>query len=49
MLEIVLLGEPVAQARMRLFKRGHRVMVYDPQSALKRDLKRQVEDQVDID
>lgn len=47
MIKLVLPGEPTAQARVRIFKRGNRVMTYDPQSALKRDLKIQVLDQLE--
>lgn len=47
MIKFTLLGDPVAQARVRVFKRGNRVMTFDPQTALKRDLKLQVLDQLE--
>lgn len=47
MIKLTLLGNPVSQARVRVFRRGNRVMTYDPQSALKRDLKIQVLDQLE--
>jgi hypothetical protein len=46
MIKLTLLGEPTAQARIRVFKRGNRVMTFDPQTALKRDLKIQIAEQV---
>lgn len=46
MIKLVLLGEPVAQARVRVFKRGNKVMTFDPQTALKRDLKLEVMEQL---
>lgn len=39
MIKLILPGEPIAQARVRVFRRGNRVMTFDPQTALKRDLK----------
>jgi Holliday junction resolvase RusA-like endonuclease len=47
MIKLILRGEPTAQARVRVFKRGNRVMTFDPQVALKRDLKIQVKEQLD--
>lgn len=47
MLKITLLGDPVAQARVRVFKRGTKVMTFDPQVVLKRDLKIQVKEQIE--
>lgn len=47
MIKLTLLGEPVAQARVRVFKRGNRVMTFDPQTVLKRDLKLQVIEQIE--
>jgi len=47
MIKIILPGEPTAQARIRVFKRGNRVMTFDPQTALKKDLKVQVYDQIE--
>lgn len=47
MIKIILPGEPVAQARIRVFKRGNRVMTFDPQTVLKKDLKVQVYDQIE--
>jgi hypothetical protein len=44
MIKLILPGDPVAQARIRVFKRGNRVMTFDPQTALKRDLKIKVAD-----
>lgn len=46
MLRIVLKGDPTAQARMRMFRRGNKTMVFDPQGSLKRDLKIQILDQI---
>lgn len=46
MIKLVLRGDPVPQARIRVFRRGNRIMTYDPQSALKRDLKIEVADQL---
>jgi hypothetical protein len=46
MIKLVLPGDPVPQARVRLFKRGNKVMTYDPQGALKRDLKVKIQDQL---
>jgi hypothetical protein len=45
MLKIIFPGDPVAQARPRMFTRGGKSMVFDPQSALKRELKTIAEDQ----
>lgn len=39
MIKLTLPGDPTPQARVRLFKRGNKVMTYDPQSALKKGLK----------
>ena len=47
MLKLVLKGDPVPQARVRIFKRGHKVMTYDPQGAFKKFLKDQVKDQLE--
>ncbi len=47
MIKLELPGDPVSQARVRVFKRGHRVMTYDPQSALKKSLKDQIRDQLE--
>ena len=47
MIKIILPGDPIPQGRMRLFKRGNKVMIYDPQTAFKKDLKRQVMDQME--
>ena len=47
MIKLILPGEPTAQARIRIFKRGNRVMTYDPQTAYKKDLKIQVLDQLE--
>lgn len=44
--KLVLLGDPTPQARVRVFKRGNKVMTFDPQTALKRDLKLEVLDQL---
>jgi len=44
-LKIVLQGDPVPQARTRVFKRGRKIMHYDPQGALKNELKLEVEEQ----
>ena len=45
MLTLTLKGDPVPQARVRIFKRGHKVMTYDPQGAFKKELKDQIRDQ----
>jgi len=47
MIKLILRGDPIAQARIRVFKRGNRVMTFDPQTVLKRELKLQVLDQVE--
>lgn len=47
MLKIVLKGDPIAQARVRVFRRGNRVMTYDPQGALKKTLRDLVTEQVE--
>lgn len=47
MIKLILPGDPVAQARIRVFKRGNRVMTFDPQTVLKRDLKVQVLEQIE--
>ena len=47
MIKLILPGEPTAQARIRIFMRGGRMMTFDPQTALKRDLKVHVQDQID--
>jgi hypothetical protein len=47
MIKLTLLGDPVAQARIRVFKRGNRVMTFDPQTVLKRELKLQVLEQIE--
>jgi len=47
MLKISLRGDPVSQARVRIFKRGNRVMTYDPQAALKKSLKDEVREQLE--
>lgn len=46
-MKLVLRGDPVPQARVRVFRRGNRIMTYDPQSALKRELKIQVKEQLE--
>lgn len=46
-MKITLKGDPTAQARVRVFKRGNRVMTFDPQTAFKKNLKYLVQDQVD--
>ncbi len=47
MFTIVIPGDPTAQARPRLFKRGRKTMVYDPQGAFKSSLKRIVREQLE--
>jgi hypothetical protein len=47
MLKLILHGDPVAQARVRVFKRGNRVMTFDPQTAIKKTFKDSVKDQVE--
>lgn len=47
MLKIVLRGEPTAQQRMRLFKRGNRMCIFDPQGLFKKNLKQLVEFQIE--
>ena len=47
MLKIVLKGDPIAQARMRVFKRGNKIMCYDPQGAIKKTLRDHVAEQVE--
>mgnify|MGYP007027866067 CR=1 FL=1 len=47
MIKLVLRGDPTAQARMRHFMRGGKTMTYDPQSALKKELKDQVREQIE--
>lgn len=47
MIKLILPGDPVAQARIRVFKRGNRVMTFDPQTVLKRELKLQVLEQIE--
>lgn len=47
MIKLILPGEPIAQARVRVFKRGNKVMTFDPQSALKKELKDKVRDQLE--
>ena len=47
MIKLILPGDPVAQARIRVFKRGPRVMTFDPQTVLKRELKLHVLDQIE--
>lgn len=44
-LKIVLQGDPVAQARLRVFTRGKKTMRYDPQGSLKHTLKSEVQQQ----
>ena len=46
MTRVVLYGDPVAQARVRVFTRGNKVMSFDPQSSLKRELKILVREQL---
>ncbi len=46
MIKLIIPGEPISQARPRMWTRGKRTMVYDPQSALKRDLRVLVGDQL---
>lgn len=48
MLKLVLHGNPTPQARLRFFKRGRKVMMYDPQGSLKYHLKHLVTEQVDM-
>jgi len=43
---IIFQGEPVAQQRCRIFKRGNRVCSFDPQTMYKKGLKQQAEDQI---
>lgn len=40
------MGEPVPQARVRIFKRGNKVMTFDPQTAVKRDMKYELRQQL---
>jgi len=47
MIKIIIPGDPIAQARMRIYKRGPKVMAYDPQGAIKLGYKNLVRDQVD--
>lgn len=47
MIKLTLRGKPTPQARVRIFKRGRRVMTFDPQAALKRELKLEVIDQLE--
>lgn len=47
MLKLVIPGDPTSQARPRLFKRGRKTMVYDPQGAFKASLRRIVREQLD--
>lgn len=46
MLKLVLTGNPTPQARMRIWKRGRKTMVYDPCAAIKKSLRDQVKDQI---
>ncbi len=46
MIRICLPGDPTAQARLRMFRRGNKSMVYDPQTAYKNSLKHLVRDQL---
>jgi len=46
MLKLILPGEPTAQARMRFFRRGNKTMCFDPQTALKRELRLLLQEQM---
>lgn len=45
-IRIAFQGDPVAQQRCRIFKRGNRVCSFDPQVMCKKSLKQLAEDQV---
>lgn len=47
MFKLVIPGDPTAQARHRLFKRGRKTMVYDPMGAYKVHVKRIVREQLE--
>lgn len=47
MLKLVLNGDPVSQARMRMFRRGNKTLVYDPQGALKKHFKDEIIEQME--
>lgn len=46
-MRIIFPGDPVAQQRCRIFKRGNRVCSFDPQTLYKKTLKGKAQDQVD--
>jgi len=46
MARVVFYGDPVSQARCRIFKRGNKVMSFDPQASLKRELKIEAREQL---
>ncbi len=47
-IKLTIPGDPVAQARPRMFKRGCKTMVYDPQGAFKASLRRTVREQLEL-
>lgn len=47
MIRILFTGDPVAQQRCRIFKRGNRVCSFDPQTLYKKTLKGMAQDQLD--
>jgi Holliday junction resolvase RusA-like endonuclease len=47
MIKLIIPGDPTPQARCRIFTRGNKVHSYDPQSALKHELRNIVRDQLD--
>ena len=47
MIRLELAGEPIPQARPRMFRKGHRTMVFDPQAAYKKQQRYLIQDQID--